>query len=146
MVSDKAFIVAGTALVVGTLFALASPTLAANEPEPKVTKTIIIRHHDGAEKGREEKDIAIADCAVGGRKFATENDVTDANGRLRKSKIVICGAPDITDAEMAKKLSEARSRIAKDMEKAGEAREKALAALDKEIARLNGPRKDYPKE
>ena len=26
------------------------------------------------------------------------------------------------------------------------AREKALAALDKEIARLNGPHKDYPKE
>jgi hypothetical protein len=146
MVSDKAFIVAGTALVVGTLLGLASPTLAANEPEPKMTKTIIIRHQDGTEEVREEKDIAIADCADGGRKFATENDVTDNSGKIRKAKIVICGAPGINDADMAKKLSEARSRIAKDMGAAGDARDKALAALDKEIARLNGPHKDYPKE
>ncbi|MEY4889910.1 MAG: hypothetical protein RIQ75_1040 [Pseudomonadota bacterium] len=146
MVSDKAFIIAGTALVVGTLFGLASPTLAANEAEPKVTKTIIIRHHDGAEGVREEKDIVIADCADGGRKFVTDNEATDGNGQVRKSKIVICGAPGLTDADMAKKLSEARARIAKDMEAAGDAREKALAALDKEIARLNGPHKDYPKE
>ncbi len=146
MVSDKTFIVAGTALVVGTLFGLASPTLAANEPEPKVTKTIIIRHHDGAGEVREEKEIAIADCADGGRKFATENETTDESGKVRKSKIVICGAPGLNDADMAKKLSDARDRIAKDMEQAGDARDKALAALDKEIARLIGPHKDYPKE
>jgi len=146
MISDRAFIIAGTTLVVGTLFGLASPTLAANEPEPKVTKTIVIRHDDGTQEMREEKNIVIADCAPGARKFATENDVTDENGRLRKAKIVICGAPDITDAEMAKKLSDARERIAKDMENAGDGRDKALAALDGEIARLNGPRKDYPKE
>jgi hypothetical protein len=65
MVSDKAFIIAGTALVVGTLFGLASPTLAANEAEPKVTKTIIIRHHDGAEGVREEKDIVLARLKTG---------------------------------------------------------------------------------
>jgi hypothetical protein len=146
MISDRAFIISGTALVVGTLFGLASPTLAANEPAPKMTKTIIIRHDDGTQEMREEKNIVIADCAAGGRKFATENDVADDNGKIRKAKIVICGAPDLSDAQMAKKLSEARDRIAKDMADAGDARDKALAALDKEIARLNGPRKDYPKE
>lgn len=146
MVSDKAFIALGTALVTGTLLALASPTFAANEPEPKVTKTIIIRHHDGAGEVREEKEIAIADCAAGGRKFSTENEVTDDSGKVRKSKVVICGASGINDAQMAEKLSAARDRLAKDMETAGQAREKALAALDREIARLKGTHKDYPKE
>lgn len=146
MVSDKAFIALGTALVTGTLLALASPTFAAGEPEPKVTKTIIIRHHDGAGEVREEKEIAIADCAAGGRKFATENEETDDSGKVRKLKVVICGASGITDGQMAEKLSEARARIAKDMERAGEMREKALASLDREIARLKGAHKDYPKE
>lgn len=146
MVSDKAFIALGTTLVAGTLLALASPTFAAGEPEPKVTKTIIIRHHDGAGEVREEKEIAIADCAAGSRKFATENEETDAEGKVRKSKVVICGASGINDAQMAEKLSQARERLAKDMERAGEAREKALASLDREIARLKGAHKDYPKE
>lgn len=147
MVSDKAFIALGTSLVTGTLLALASPTLAANEPQPKVTETIIIRHHqDGTGDVREEKEIAIADCAAGGRKFVTENEEADANGKVRKSKIVICSGSGTSDADMARKLTEARERIAKDMERAGEAREKVLAALDREIARLNGTHKDYPKE
>lgn len=146
MVSDKAFIAMGTAIVTGTLLALASPTFAANEPEPKVSKTIIIRHHDGAGEVRAEKEISIADCAGGGRKFATENEATDDSGKVRKSKVVICGASGITDAQMAEKLSEVREGLAKDMEKAGQAREKALAALDSEIARLKGGHKGYPKE
>lgn len=146
MVSDKAFIALGTALVTGTLLALASPTFAANEPEPKVTKTIIIRHHDGAGEVREEKEIAIADCASGGRKFATENEEADADGKVKKSKVVICGASGVTDAQMAEKLSAARERIAKDMDRAGETHEKVLAALDREIARLKGTHKVYPKE
>lgn len=146
MVSDKAFIALGTAIVTGTLLALASPTFAANEPEPKVTQTIIIRHHDGAGDLRAEKEIAIADCAPGGRTFATENEEAGKDGQVRKSKVVICGAPGITDADMAKKLSEARDRLSKDMADVGTVRDKALAALDKEIARLNGAHKDYPKE
>ncbi len=147
MVSGKTFALIGTGLVGATLLALGSPGFAAAEPEaPVVKKTIIIRQHDGAGNVESEREIAIADCPEGSRRFATEGDGKGADGQPRTSRVVICANGGISDADMAKRLTEARDRLAKDLDAASSARAQALAELDREIERLNGAHKNYTKE
>lgn len=147
MVSGQKFALIGAGLVSATLLALGSPGFAAGEPaETVVKKTIIIRQHDGDGKVESEREIVIATCPEGSRRFSTEAEGTGADGRSDKSRVVICASGNISDADMAKRLSEARDRLAKDLDAASSARAKALAELDKEIARLNGSHKGFTKE
>jgi|GEM_PF-2602916 len=147
MLSAQKFALIGTGLVSATLLALGSPGFAAGEPtEPVVKKTIIIRQHDGAGKVESEREIAIANCPEGSRRFSTETEGKGEDGQPHKSRVVICANGNISDADMAKRLSEARDRLAKDLDAASSARAQALAELDKEIARLNGTHKSFAKE
>lgn len=70
------------------------------------------------------------DCANG-----TRNQVEEGDGD-RRTRIIVCGNGESTAAEQAERLQRARDRLAGDGELTGEHRERMLAAIDREIARL----------
>lgn len=70
------------------------------------------------------------DCANG-----TRNQVEEGDGD-RRTRIIVCGNGESTAAEQAERLQRARDRLAGDGELTREHRERMLAAIDREIARL----------
>lgn len=98
---------------------------------------IIVTEGSGGERAgharlhaHEDRLELSGECANG-----TRNQVEDAVGDQR-ARIIVCGPGDSTPAQQAERLQRARDRLANDDELTGEHRERMLAAIDREIARL----------
>lgn len=107
--------------------------LAQDKAEPKQVKKIVIMHEDGTTRDIDvERARAIAkDC--GGEKLFENSGETEVDGKKQRTKIVLCGEGDRLAA-----LEKARARLAGSENLGFDPRTKALAALDREIARLKG--------
>jgi hypothetical protein len=132
-----------TALAVVTLCActaLAAET--TDKPRIEERKTIII-HTDGAHQGGmhhgkagsdHHADMSVAKC--GAEPDVDVSDETrDKDGKVRKSRIVLCAREEASGEAVIEKLENARTRIAGEGELSVEAKAKALAAIDAAIAR-----------
>jgi NH3-dependent NAD+ synthetase len=128
------------ALALGmTSVAAADP--AADAPKTEKNETMIIKmvKHDGTPGEHSKEDIAkiMADCGVDKATVDTESETKDSDGKVKRARVVICNRDTGLDKQaMVKRLEEARNRVAEVTELSGEARAKALASLDAEIARL----------
>lgn len=104
----------------------------------KGDKVIIhmIKHGEGKAIDKDKTIVAITSgCETETKAIDTETSTTDESGKIKKTRIVICkrGAKD---GDMVAMLEKSRASIAEDTDLSEEARKKAVAALDAEIARL----------
>ena len=80
-----------------------------------------------------DRDHAIsAECEGGER--SEVNEGTDNN----RTRVVLCSRGNATPAQRAERLRGVRERLANDSELSAEQKQRVLAALDREIARLRG--------
>jgi hypothetical protein len=149
----RGWLLALAGVTTASLLALAGPVIAADEapaaaPEKKVIIKMIKRGPDG--KVEESSTISdgatlkmLEDCGVG-KKFDSDTETKDANGDVRRTRVVLCsrGAPD--QKASLEGLEAARKRIAEDTELNAEQRAKVLAALDAEITRAKGAQTQTP--
>ncbi len=101
--------------------------------ETRVVK--IIRH--GGKPGDGTQATVIASCDGPAKKFETEAESKSADGKVTKSRVILCSKGGLDNATLAERLKKARASLAEEKELGGEAKAKALAALDAEIARLS---------
>lgn len=128
------------ALAVGMTSAIAAEP-AKDAPTAEKSETMIIKmvKHEGAPGEHSKEKIAkiMAECGLEKATVDTESEVKDADGKVKRARVVICNRnAGLDKAGMVKRLEEARSRVAEVAELSSEAKAKALASLDSEIARL----------
>ncbi|HST36027.1 MAG TPA: M56 family metallopeptidase [Allosphingosinicella sp.] len=68
---------------------------------------------------------------------ARRSEVNEGDGNQR-TRIVVCNRGEATPAQQAEHLQRARERLANDSELSAEHRQRVLAAIDRELARLRG--------
>jgi hypothetical protein len=118
----------------------------AAEPAPKVERqeTVIVKviKRDGQSvitgDGAEITSI-MAKCGGAKPTVDTSSETKDADGKTRKAHVIICNrhtGDGTTNADLVARLEEARKHVADVTELSTEAKAKALASLDEEIARL----------
>lgn len=113
------------------------PPPADGEGRTERRQLVIVTDGHGGETA-DERGIRIdgdrielpADCDAG-----NATNVEEGTDRER-TRIMVCSRGDSTPAERAANLQRARDRLAGNTELSGEARDRTLAALDREIARL----------
>lgn len=145
--------IASLALLGGVSLALGSPGLAHPHPEgedgrERRTERIIIREHRGdgersADHGEHDRIVQIRRGANGEVVLPRECEgegATRVEGGTdsERTRIVLCNRGDATPAQRAEHLQRARERLAGESHLSAEARERVLAAIDREIARLRG--------
>ena len=129
------------ALAVGMTSAIAAEPEASAATADK-NETIIIkmvkRDGDSAKAGDKEHMAKImSDCGMEKATVDSESETKDANGKVKHSRIIICNrSAGIDNEALVKRLEEARKQVADVTELSGDAKAKALASLDAEIARL----------
>jgi hypothetical protein len=100
--------------------------------------------HDGqptSPDGVDDPRVATIMAKCGGEKPTVDSasETKDADGKIRKAHVIICNRHSgggITNADLVARLEEARKHVAEVGELSAEAKAKALASLDEEIARL----------
>ena len=137
------------------------PAPASDEPrtERREERRIIIREHGDREarsdapRTERRQMVIVTDGAGGaadarriridGDRLALPSDCDDRDATrvaegtdTQQTRIVICSRGDSTPAERAERLQSARDRLAGETELSGEQRERMLATIDREIARL----------
>jgi hypothetical protein len=118
----------------------------AAEPAPKVERqeTVIVKviKRDGQPViTGDDAEITSIISRCGGDKptVDTSSETKDADGKVRKSHVIICNrhtGNGITNADLITRLEEARKHVTEVGELSADAKAKALASLDEEIARL----------
>jgi hypothetical protein len=111
----------------------------------KVFRHVIVREGDKAEAPagvkrpfvlrRGEGELTLNDCE-GGRRFETAAEGTK-DGKKTETRIVLCGKKDGTDSSYAEVLDRAAKNIAADKELPADVRDRVVASINAEIARLN---------
>jgi hypothetical protein len=133
-----------------TLMALAVPSFAAAETKAETSENVtikVIRKEKAGVSGQDDHEVTtlISTCNDGTRKVDSVTQSKDDDGKMQRTRIILCSLGGRDDAALAKGLAEARASIVAEKELSDDARSKALAALDQEIARLNvSPA--YPKQ
>jgi hypothetical protein len=134
---------AGALLLAGLGFANAAFACdpASAHGDAKADKVIVLSNHrhsgDGERRVRVMHDgaMAVADC--GGERAAV-SESTD--GDRERTRIILCGKGDLTDAQRVEKLERALARISANEELSAEHKEKVTAALRAAIERLRSAR------
>ena len=128
------------ALALGMTSAVAAePEASAPKAAPQETMIIKMVKHNGkpGEHSKEHVAKIMADCGMDKATVDTESESKDADGKVKRSRIVICNHhKGVDNATLVKRLEEARSRVSAVTELSGEAKAKALASLAAEIERL----------
>lgn len=123
-------------LAAGGMF-LVRPAAAQDRKQEieKVERFTIIRKHgeDSATEIPAEVRARMADCK--GETFETEAAVP-ADGKRRKTRIVLCGKPGATKAEMAAMLEKALGRLEGNDEMSADSKSEIVARLKARIAEL----------
>ena len=130
--------IAAAALVfAGASIALASD---ASAPQADAQETIIVKivKQDGHATMGHEVD-ATEHCGGMKPQVDTSEDTKGDDGNIRHARIVICNHSGHGDGDMLSALEKARARLAAVTELSDDAKAKALASLDQEIARLKAP-------
>lgn len=120
---------------------------AHGDGDRREERRVIVRTHDG-HGGHAEGDgdrhrmfmmhlgdrdrMAEAHCGEGERFEANEGD--DNN----RTRVILCSRGNATPAQRAERLQNVRERLAGDDDLSAEQRQRVLAAIDREIARLRG--------
>lgn len=112
----------------------------AAEPAPEKHETVIVKVIQGDHGPSNPEAMVMANC--GGEKptIDTSSETKGPDGKVKRSHIIICNKADGAEADNAsviKRLQSARVNIAGITELTPEAKAKALASLDEEIARLS---------
>ncbi len=123
------------------LITLAVGMTAAIAAEPKVEKheTVIIKMVHTGDKQADQLSMLPPEC--NGKKPVIESgsESNEADGAVKRSHIIICNKDDgtaLNNADMVKRLEAARTHVEGISDLSSEAKAKALASLDAEIARL----------
>lgn len=118
--------------------AIASPALAHEDGKHASHKTVIIEHKDGG-GDHDAHELHGGKCAA-----TPDVDVSDDrkgdDGKLHRSRILICNDGKASSADIVARLEKARAHIAGQDELSDQARDKALAAIDAAIARHKSAR------
>lgn len=139
--------IAASAIVFsGATIAAASDKTDAGAEDVQIIK--IVRHHDGDGKYAKgtvhEHEITMIERCDGQKPQVDEaEETTDKDGKVRKSRVVICskgGTMGTTQALEA--LERARASLADVTELSESTKARALASLDEQIARLRAEK--YP--
>ncbi len=131
----------GIAAIGALALGYAVPSIASDAVKAeKGDKVIVhmIKHGDGAASDTDKTVVAITTgCDAEMKAIDTETATTDESGKTQKTRIVICkrGAK-LSDTITT--LEKSRASIAEEKVLSEDAKKKALAALDAEIARLKG--------
>lgn len=123
------------ALAIG--LAGAASALAATAPEKPETrerKVIIIQSHEGEKGDPSKRHLSVAECGADAQ-VDVKDEVKDKDGKVRKSRIVLCARNGGSDKEIVSRLEDARARLAAVDDLSPETKAKALAAIDAAIAR-----------
>jgi hypothetical protein len=133
------------------LIGLAAPSLAADEkPRTATEQTTVIKVIRKSDDGTTtestieadgEVKAAMAKCADG-KKIDEVTETKGDKGEVHRSRIVMCMHGDADAKSTVERLEEARKRVSDLTELSGDAKAKALAALDQEIARLKSASSD----
>lgn len=91
---------------------------------------------DQAQLSKADADALIAGCA--GRRFEAPVQVT-VGGKVRRSKVKLCGKPGQSDADWARTLEDAVRNVEASPKMPSEARDQVIAALKAELAKLPKP-------
>lgn len=132
-------LVCGAALALSGAAAQAHPHADGGKPEAGQVKKIVIHKHDGStsevdiDAVRDKAMLADADRCKGRRAQVDEADESGADGKPRKSRIVVC-APD--DEALIAALEKARTEIGTEKMLSDAQREKVIASLDRQIEQL----------
>lgn len=120
----------------GASIATAASKSGTPRGETRIIK--IVKHGDEEHASGEHQDMMIADADCNGAKpQVDESDETkDENGKIHKSRVVICSRGHDAGPEALAALERARDKLAKADDLSERTRERALASLDREIARL----------
>jgi hypothetical protein len=132
------------ALAAGMTSAIAAEPAPKAEKHETITVKVIKRSGETTNAG-DDVDVATVITKCGGEKptVDTSSETKDSDGKLHKAHIIICNHSEgkgITNADLAARLEEARKQVAEVTELAADAKARALASLDAEIARLKAGR------
>lgn len=138
---------AALTVLAGLGISLAAPGIAHPHPdgEGKQQQRIVIMEHKGGAAPREGVRSFRIERGENGEPVLPEGcrnseplaNVDERSGD-RRTRIVLCGAGEGTAASRLEHLQRARERIASSDEFTGEHRDRVIAAIDREIARLRG--------
>lgn len=108
---------------------------SSDAPRTERRQTVIVTDRDGGETA-EERQVRIHADRLELSGDCDNRDAVEAQGDRQQTRIVVCSRGESTPAERADRLQRARDRLAGESELSGEQRERMLAAIDREIARL----------
>lgn len=136
------------AALAGVTLTLGSPGAAHPHPEGegRQKQRIFVIEHKGEaggdavrqfriRRGENGELVAPQGCSEGERLA----DVDEQSGE-RRTRVILCGREGGTPAERVERLQRARDRLAGETDIGGEHRDRVLAAIDREIARLRAAR------
>lgn len=141
----------GSMAAAALAFAGTSIALASDSTPPKgdVHETVIVKvisHDDHAMKNHEGDEHGMMKrCGTSKPQVDASDETKDDVGKVQRSRVIICNRGGHSDAEMLASLEKARTRLAEVTELSDAAKAKALASLDREIARLR-PQSGYSKQ
>jgi hypothetical protein len=122
-------------LGMGTAFAAGT---TAETPKNESNEVVIIKQirHSGEGDAKRDAETAMVHCGDAKPQIDTTDEARNDEGKIKRSRIVICSKGDADSASMIKHLEEARKQIEGVTELSSEAKAKTLAALDARIAKL----------
>jgi hypothetical protein len=126
----------GTVAIAIAALSFAGP---GNAHDPDQTKEHTQVQIHIAKAGENPNAVAVTSGCDGKMdKIDTETPTKDEDGKTVRTRIVMCHMGKKDEASMLSRLQHARKTIADNGSIPTEARNKALAAIDAEIAKLNG--------
>ncbi|MGV3481154.1 MAG: hypothetical protein ACO1O3_14485 [Sphingobium sp.] len=129
----------GAALALSGAAVQAHPHNDGDKAEANQVKKIVIHKRDGStsevdvDAAREKAMLAAGEHCKGKRAQIDEDDKSGADGKVNKSRIVVC-APD--DGTLIAALQKARTQIGEEKALSDVQREKVIASLDRQIEQL----------
>lgn len=134
---------AAAALVAGGLV-LAAPAAAhpehADGQDKTVTRVVVISHSKGQaqSEGEGRRRVRILDTSGDGP-GCDRTEAGDPDGR-EKTKVIICGDPEVSAADRAARLEKALGRIQQNDQLSADHKARVTAALQEAIERLRNTR------
>ncbi len=130
--------VTGAVTLIGAMaLGFAVPGLASDATNDQVSVHVI--RHDAAKPAANDSTVVAitSGCDGTAKQIDTETVTKDEGGKVEKTRIVLCSSKGAKMSDLPARLGRAREAISSQTALSAEAKAKALAALDKEIANLN---------
>lgn len=135
------------------LLALAGPVVAASsETSAGPGETVIVKviKHRSGDQGADSKALSegatvkmLENCGEG-KKIETDTETKSDTGEIRRTRVVLCARDAKDGRSMVERLEATRKQMAEETNLTAAEREKVLATIDAEIARLKSPGSPAP--